>query len=442
MAVTPPFNMYQLLDAKKRGEKLPTDAIKWMIAEYTAKRIPDYQLSAMLMAISLKGMDAIETAALTDAMLFSGRHLEFNDRRVVDKHSTGGIGDKASFVLAPIAACLGVKVPMIAGRGLGHTGGTVDKIECIPGFRTDLPLEVFSKQLIEKGLVLIGQTPEIAPADRMIYALRDVTATIDCIPLITASIMSKKLAEGAEGIVFDIKHGSGAFMREKKDARALAKSLLATGKRFKRRGVALLTDMGQPLGNEVGHVLEIQESVRTLKGEGPKDLTDLSVELAAHMAVLAGTVKTLPEARKKALATLKDGSALAKFADLLNWQGGDATIAYNLNKLPVAPVKTVIKAPKNGWVKSFANDQVGYLLIELGGGRKTKEDKLDLSVGFTFHVKVGSKVKKGDALMTIHHHAHQQSVAEHVTKNFLNNVVRFSSSLVKPARLITEVVRA
>lgn len=442
MAVTPPFNMYQLLDAKKRGEKLPTEAIKWMIAEYTAKRIPDYQLSAMLMAISLKGMDAIETAALTDAMLFSGRHLEFNDRRVVDKHSTGGIGDKASFVLAPIAACLGVKVPMIAGRGLGHTGGTVDKIECIPGFRTDLPLEVFSKQLMEKGLVLIGQTPEIAPADRMIYALRDVTATIDCIPLITASIMSKKLAEGAEGIVFDIKHGSGAFMRDKKDARALAKSLLATGKRFKRRGVALLTDMGQPLGNEVGHVLEIQESVRTLKGEGPKDLTDLSVELAAHMAVLAGTVKTLPEARKKALATLKDGSALAKFADLLNWQGGDATIAYNLNKLPVAPVKTIIKAPKNGWVKSFANDQVGYLLIELGGGRKTKEDKLDLSVGFTFHVKVGSKVKKGDALMTIHHHAHQQSVAEYISKSFLSSVVRLSSSAVKPVRLITEVVRA
>jgi pyrimidine-nucleoside phosphorylase len=442
MPVKPPFNMYQLLDAKKRGEKLPAEAIKWMIAEYTGKRIPDYQLSAMLMAISLKGMDAIETAALTDAMLFSGRRLEFNDRRVVDKHSTGGIGDKASFVLAPIAACLGVKVPMIAGRGLGHTGGTVDKIECIPGFRTDLPLEVFSKQLIEKGLVLIGQTPEIAPADRMIYALRDVTATIDCIPLITASIMSKKLAEGAEGIVFDIKHGSGAFMREKKDARALAKSLLATGKRFKRRGVALLTDMGQPLGNEVGHVLEIQESVRTLAGVGPQDLTDLSVELAAHMAVLAGTVKTLPEARKKALATLKDGSALAKFADLLNWQGGDATIAYNLAKLPVAPVKTVIKAPKNGWVKSFANDQVGYLLIELGGGRKTKEDKLDLSVGFTFHVKVGGRVKKGDALMTIHHHAHQQSVADHISRNFLNDVVRFSSSLVKPARLITEVVRA
>jgi len=442
MAVTPPFNMYQLLDAKKRGEKLPTEAIKWMIAEYTAKRIPDYQLSAMLMAISLKGMDAIETAALTDAMLFSGRHLEFNDRRVVDKHSTGGIGDKASFVLAPIAACLGVKVPMIAGRGLGHTGGTVDKIECIPGFRTDLPLEAFSKQLMEKGLVLIGQTPEIAPADRLIYALRDVTATIDCIPLITASIMSKKLAEGAEGIVFDIKTGSGAFMREKKDARALAKSLLATGKRFKRRGVALLTDMGQPLGNEVGHVLEIQESVRTLKGEGPKDLTDLSVELAAHMAVLAGTVKSLPEARKLAIATLKDGSALAKFADLLNWQGGDATIAYNLAKLPVAPVKTVIKAPKNGWVKSFANDQVGYLLIELGGGRKTKEDKLDLSVGFTFHAKVGSKVKKGDALMTIHHHAHQQSVADHISKIFLGSVVRLSSSAVKPARLITEVVRA
>ncbi|MBY0516885.1 MAG: thymidine phosphorylase, partial [Bacteriovoracaceae bacterium] len=373
---------------------------------------------------------------------YSGRFLEFNDKTVVDKHSTGGIGDKASFVLAPIAACLGVKVPMIAGRGLGHTGGTVDKIECIRGFKTNLSLDEFAKQLKEKGLVLMGQTPEIAPADRLIYALRDVTATIDCIPLITASIMSKKLAEGAEGIVFDIKHGSGAFMRDKKDARTLAKSLLATGKRFKRKGVALLTDMGQPLGNEVGHILEIQESIATLKGEGPKDLTEISVELAAHMAVLAGVIKSLPEARKKAQATLHDGSALKKFAQLIKWQGGDEDVVYHPQKLAVASEKLVIRAPKNGWIKSFENDQIGYLLIELGGGRKTKEDVIDMAVGFTMHAKVGTKLKKGDPIMTIHHHAHQKGIAEEISKKFIKDVMRLSASSIRAPKLITEVIKA
>lgn len=436
------FSMYQLIDSKKRGDVLATDAIKWMIAEYTAKRIPDYQMAAMLMAISLKGMNVAETAALTDAMLYSGRVLEFNNRRVVDKHSTGGIGDKASFVLAPIAACLGVSVPMIAGRGLGHTGGTVDKIEAIPGFKTDLTLDQFAVQLKEKGLVLIGQTPEIAPADRLIYALRDVTATIDCIPLITASIMSKKLAEGAEGIVFDIKYGSGAFMREKKDARLLAKSLLATCKRFKRRGVAYITDMGQPLGFEVGHTLELQESVNTLKGLGPKDLTDLSVELAAHMAVLAGVSKSITVARKKAWESIHDGSAVKKLAALVKWQGGDESLILNPEKLPVAPVKTVVVAKKNGFVKSFANDQLGYLLIELGGGRKTKEDQLDLTVGLTVPVKVGQQVKKGDVLMTIHHHAHQQKTADQVAATFLADVIKFSANKTKANKLISEVLEA
>lgn len=433
--------MYQLIDAKKRGEKLPAPAIRWMIDEYTRKNIPDYQLAAMLMAITCKGMDAAETAALTDAMLFSGRRLDFGDRRVVDKHSTGGVGDKASFILAPVAACLGVKVPMIAGRGLGHTGGTVDKIEAVPGFRTGLTLEEFEAQLKAKGLVLMGQTPEIAPADRLIYALRDVTATIDCIPLITASIMSKKLAEGAEGIVFDIKHGSGAFMRERKQARALAKSLLATAKRFKRRGVALLTDMSQPLGNEVGHTLELQESVRTLRGQGPTDLTELSVELAAHMAVLAGTEKSLPQARKKARSTLHDGRALDKFAELLGWQGGNPAIAFKPESLPVAPEKTVVRAPRGGWIKSFDNELVGHLLIELGGGRKTKEDQLDLTVGFTFHAKVGARLAKGDPIMTIHHHGAQAAAAALVEKRFLSEVLRLSPRAVRPPKLITDVVR-
>jgi pyrimidine-nucleoside phosphorylase len=440
MTLTAPFTMFKIIDEKKRGNALPAEAIKWAIDQFTDKKIPDYQIAAWLMAITLKGMDVKETAALTDAMLYSGRVLNFNDKSVVDKHSTGGIGDKASFILAPIAACLGVKVPMIAGRSLGHTGGTVDKIEVIPGFKTDLSLDQFAEQLKDKGLVLIGQTPEIAPADRLIYALRDVTATIDCIPLITASIMSKKLAEGAEGIAFDIKYGSGAFMRDRKSAKILAHSLLKTAKRFKRKAVALVTDMNQPLGLQVGHSLEIQETVATLQGKGPVDLTELSVELAAHMAVLAGKVKNLSLARKKANATLHDGSALKKLAELIEWQGGDASYIYHPEKLPVAPIQTIVKAPKSGWIKNFQNDQIGYQLIELGGGRKTKDDKLDLSVGFSFHAKIGDKVKKGDPILTIHHHENQKTIAQEISDKMTKTIISFSSQKVRSQKLITDVV--
>lgn len=436
-----PFTMYQLIDAKKRGEVLSSEAIQWMVAEYVAQRVPDYQAAAFLMAIYCKGMNDVETAALTDAMLHSGRVLNFNDRTVVDKHSTGGIGDKPSFILAPIAAACGVKVPMIAGRGLGHTGGTIDKVEAVPGFRTGLTLDEFAEQLKNHGIVLMGQTPEIAPADRLFYALRDVTATIDCIPLITASIMSKKLAEGAEGIVFDIKHGSGAFMRDKKDARALAKSLLKTGKRFKRKCMVMITDMNQPLGNEVGHALEIQESLRVLRGQGPQDLTHISLELAAAMVFLAGKAKSMSEARKQCQRTIEDGSALEKFRLLLRLQGGDATIVDRPEQLTVAAHKTVIKAPRSGHLKAFANDQIGHLLTELGGGRKTKEETPDLAVGFTFHAKIGAKLKKGDPLMTIHHHVHQRELVREVEKRFLSEVVEFSARPVRAPKLIAEVLR-
>ncbi len=434
------FSMFQLIEAKKQGQELSVEAIKWMIAEFTAGRLPDYQMAAMLMAITLKGMNAKETAAVTDAMVFSGRALDFKDRRVVDKHSTGGIGDKASFVLAPIAACLGVMVPMIAGRGLGHTGGTVDKIEAIPGFRTDLSLDVFQQQLREKGLVLIGQTPEIAPADKKLYALRDVTATIACIPLITASIMSKKLAEGAEGMVFDLKYGSGAFMRTRADARTLAKSLIATAKRFKRKAVVLVTDMNQPLGNTVGHTLELQECVATLQGKGPRDLTELSIELAAHMAVLAGTQKTLNKARQAARESVENGTAFEKFCDLIRWQGGDDSYLRRPEKLPVAKETTVVAAPKSGTVASFANDQFGYLLIELGGGRKTKDDKLDLAVGITMHAKLGTKVKKGAPLFTIHHHEAQAPLARELAARFVRHHLSIKASARAP-KLIAEVIR-
>lgn len=434
------FQVYTLIDKKKRGQRLSDQEIKWFIDGYTRSEIPDYQMSAMLMAMFLKGMDVKETASLTDAMLESGEQLHFPGKNVIDKHSTGGVGDKASFILAPIASAAGVKVPMIAGRGLGHTGGTVDKIEAIKGFNTALDLKTFQKKLNKEGLVLIGQTPEIAPADRLIYALRDVTATVDCVPLITASIMSKKLAEGANGIVFDIKTGSGAFMREKKDARALAKSLILTAKRFKKKAVALITDMNQPLGNEVGHSNEIIESIETLKGNGPKDLTDISLALAAHMIHIGGVEKTFAAAMKRAKLVVENGQALEEFRKLLRSQGGDDRVVDDYSLLPMAEAVTEIKAPKAGYIKAFQNNLIGTLLIELGGGRKTKDDKIDHAVGFSFHRKIGDKVKKGEAILTIRHHAHQKDAVKLVTERFLKEAISISTGKVRAPKLILEKI--
>lgn len=432
------FQVYPLIDKKKKGQRLYDKEIKWFIQSYTDKKIEDYQMSAMLMAMFIRGMDVTETAALTDAMLESGEQLKFTGKNVIDKHSTGGIGDKASFILAPIASAAGVKVPMIAGRGLGHTGGTVDKIEAIPGFNTALDLKIFQEKLNKGGLVLIGQTPDIAPADRLIYALRDVTATIDSIPLITASIMSKKLAEGANGIVFDIKTGTGAFMRSTKDARALAKSLIATSKRFKKKAVALITDMNQPLGNAVGHSNELIESIETLKGNGPKDLTDISIILAAHMIHIGGVEKTYVKALKKAHQMVDSGKALDEFRKLLKSQGGDDRVIDDYSILPQATQMTNVTATKSGYIKMFQNDQIGLLLIELGGGRKSKSDKIDHAVGFNFEKKIGDKVKKGETIFVIHHHAHQKEIAEKIKTTFLKEVLTMSSQKVKTPKLILE----
>ena len=432
------FQVYPLIDKKKKGEPLSTSEIKWFIQNYTDKKIEDYQMSAMLMAMFIQGLDVSETAALTDAMLESGEQLKFSGKNVIDKHSTGGIGDKASFILAPIASAAGIKVPMIAGRGLGHTGGTVDKIEAIKGFNTALDLKVFQEKLNNEGLVLIGQTPDIAPADRLIYALRDVTATIDSIPLITASIMSKKLAEGANGIVFDIKSGTGAFMRTTKDARGLAKSLIATSKRFKKKAVALITDMNQPLGNAVGHSNEIIESIETLKGKGPKDLTDLSLILAAHMIHIGGVEKTFEKALKKARLMVDSGKALEEFRKLLKSQGGDERVIDDYSLLPQASDVTNVTAAKSGYIKMFQNDQIGLLLIELGGGRKAKTDMIDHAVGFQFEKKIGDHVKKGDVIFKIHHHPNQKEIAEKIQKTFLKEVLVMSSLKVKAPKLILE----
>lgn len=436
----PNFSMYEILDKKKRGNELTKEEIRWVIDGIMNKTVEDYQMSALLMAIFLNGMTTSETAALTDAMLYSGKVVKFEGRNVVDKHSTGGIGDKTSFILAPIAAACGIKVPMIAGRGLGFTGGTVDKIEAIKGFNTSETLENFEKLLNEKGMVLIGQTSEIAPADKIIYALRDVTATIDSIPLITASIMSKKLAEGANGIVMDIKTGSGAFMQSKPMARKLAKSILNTAKRFDRRSVAVISNMDQPLGDAVGNSIEIIECIDVLKGNGPKDVTELSLALAAHMIHIGGVEKTYEKALKKAKESIKNGEALKKFKELIKNQGGDEKVVDDYSRLPLASERTEVLAPKAGWIKSFKNDQIGLLCTELGGGRKVKSDKIDFGVGFVFHKKIGDKLKEGDSIFTIYHNKNQGKKVEQIIERFFNEVVKFSKTKVEKPNTIHEVI--
>lgn len=414
--MTHKFSAYSIIQKKRDKERLSKDEITWFINGLTEGYIEDYQMSALLMAIFLCGMDIEETAHLTDAMLYSGKVLNFPEQHFIDKHSTGGVGDKATFVLAPIAAACGVKVPMIAGRGLGHTGGTIDKIESIKGFKTEISLEEFEKLLHERGLVLIGQTKEIAPADKKIYALRDVTATVESIPLITASIMSKKLAEGAKGIVMDIKTGNGAFMSKLSDAKKLAESIRNTGLRFNKNMMTMITDMSEPLGNAVGNSLEVIESIETLKGRGPKDLTEVSVALAGGMIYLAGLAKNLNEGIKKAQASIDDGSALEKFRELIINQGGEVGVVDDYSLLPQTATTFEVKSKKAGFVTKMECTELGKHCVRLGGGRLKTGDKIDFAVGFVMNKKIGDKVKKGESLMTIHCHNSQLKIAEEIAE--------------------------
>tara|TARA_Y100000768_G_C23991463_1_gene693967 strand:+ start:9815 stop:11116 length:1302 start_codon:yes stop_codon:yes gene_type:complete len=432
--------MYNILEKKKHRQALQDDEIQFVIQEMMDDTIKDYQIAAFLMACYCQGMDDAETAALTDAMLYSGKTLSFSEKNIVDKHSTGGIGDKTSFILAPIASACGVKVPMIAGRGLGFTGGTVDKVEAIPGFNTDLTLEQFEKRLIENNIVLMGQTDEIAPADKKIYALRDVTATIDSIPLITASIMSKKLAEGANGIVLDIKVGNGAFMRDMEQASELAKSINATAKRFKKKSACLLTNMSQPLGQAVGHSLEIIECIETLKGKGPKDLTEISVELAAHMIVLAEVCESIDQARDMATQAIANGSALQEFKKLIAAQEGNDQVVENYDLLPLASEKTQVLASQDGTIHEFVTDQIGFQCTELGGGRKVKSDKIDYGVGFIFHKKLGEQVKKGEELLTIYHNKDQQDLVAKISERMSYEYVTVKKEPLEMPQTIYKVI--
>jgi pyrimidine-nucleoside phosphorylase len=438
--MTQQFSAYNIIQKKRDKGKLSKEEIHWFIKGLTEGYIADYQMSALLMAIFLNGMDITETANLTDAMLYSGKVLNFPEQYFIDKHSTGGVGDKASFILAPIAAACGVKVPMIAGRGLGHTGGTIDKVESIKGFKTDISLEEFEKLLHERGVVLIGQTKDIAPADKKIYALRDVTATIESIPLITASIMSKKLAEGAKGIVMDIKTGNGAFMSKLSDAKKLAASIRKTGLRFDKNMMTMITDMSEPLGCAVGNSLEIIESIETLKGSGPKDLTDLSVALAGGMIYLAGLAKNIKEGIKKAQSSIDDGSALEKFRELIKNQGGDHRVIDDYSLLPHTELVFEVKSLKTGFVSQMDCKKLGTHCVRLGGGRQKTSDIIDFAVGFVMNKKLGDKVIKGEPLMTIHFHKHQQTIVEEIASSVQKNDIKITPK--KPTakkKLILEV---
>jgi pyrimidine-nucleoside phosphorylase len=394
-----------IIRKKRDGHALERDEIEAFVFGVTHGTWPEYQAAALLMAILLRSMTAAETADLTRAMVHSGVKLDLEALPgvKVDKHSTGGVGDKTSLILAPLVAACGVCVPMMSGRGLGHTGGTLDKLEAIPGFRVGLTLPEFRAQLARVGCALIGQTKEVAPADKILYALRDVTATVESIPLITGSIMSKKIAEGIDALVMDVKCGRGAFMKTRGDARALAESLVATGRGNGLRMTALVTAMDAPLGRNVGNALEVVECLETLKGRGPADLESLSVLLAAHMLLLGGKAATLADAEAKIRAAIASGAGVEKFRDIIAAQGGDPGVVDDYQRLPAAPHRTAVKAERAGFVTELDAEKIGRATMLLGAGRDRVEDVIDPGVGAVVLVKVGAAVRAGDSLVEVHH---------------------------------------
>ncbi|HHT9121156.1 MAG TPA: thymidine phosphorylase [Candidatus Hypogeohydataceae bacterium YC41] len=392
----------EILRKKREGQRLSAQEIAFTVKGYISGEIPDYQMSALLMAIYFRGMDPEETALLTQEMLYSGKviHPEEIPGPKVDKHSTGGVGDKVSLVLAPLAASLGVKMPMIAGRALGHTGGTLDKLESIPGFKTLLSLKEFKRNVEKIGLSIIGPTKEFVPADCRLYALRDVTSTVESVPLITASILSKKFAAGIDGLVLDVKVGSGAFMRNLEDARTLARSMVETAWRMGRPAVALITDMNQPLGRMVGNATEVQEVIETLQGGGASDLVELTLELGYQMLRLAGLCKDKCEARKQLEAALKDGSGWKKFKELVATQGGNLRYLENFHKL-ISKRTHLVTAQTSGYIGAIDTYNMGMAAVILGAGRKKLGDRIDPSVGFEVLAKQEDRIEKGQPMVRI-----------------------------------------
>lgn len=398
------MRMYDLIVKKKAGGSLSEEEIGFMIEGYTQGSIPDYQMSAMLMAICFQGMDEKETLALTMAMKRSGEILDLSliNGIKVDKHSTGGVGDKTSLALTPMVAACGIPVAKMSGRGLGHTGGTIDKLESFSGFSTEISTQKFIEQVNGIGIAIMGQTADLAPADKKLYALRDVTATVDNLSLIASSIMSKKLAAGADAIVLDVKTGSGAFMKKEEDSFALAKEMVKIGKGAGKNCIAVVSDMDQPLGYAVGNALEVKEAIETLQGKGPDDFTRLCLTLGTWMLLASGTVKEETEAERMLLQTIKEKTALKKLAEFVKAQGGDERAVYDTELLPKAQIMEEVYADTEGYVSHIACDEVGLVSMLLGGGRETKDSELDLSVGLVLQKKVGDKVRKGETLAVLH----------------------------------------
>ena len=413
------MTMYDLILKKKKGLELTEEEIRYMIEGYTSGSIPDYQMSAMTMAICFQGMTPEETKNLTIAMAESGDMLDLSEIQgiKVDKHSTGGVGDKTSLVLGPMVASLGVSVAKMSGRGLGHTGGTIDKLESFTGFTTGLSKETFIKNVNDIHIAIAGQTADLAPADKKLYALRDVTGTVDQMSLIASSIMSKKLASGADAIVLDVKTGDGAFMKELDDSIALAEAMVSIGKLAGKKMAAIISDMDQPLGNAIGNILEVKEAMDTLKGNGPKDLEELVLTLGAYMVVAAEKAHSLEEARTLLEQTLKDGSAFETFKKFIVAQGGSEDEVLHPEKLPQAKYVEDVISTQSGFVQKIQTEEIGRISLLLGGGRETKESEIDLTVGVVLNKKRGDEVKAGDVLATIH--ANDREKLEQAKKRLL-----------------------
>lgn len=431
------MRMLDIIDAKRNKITLSDEQIRFVVEGYTTGDIPDYQMSALLMAIWFNGMTAEETRELTMAMLHSGDQLDLSDIPgvKVDKHSTGGVGDKVSIPLAPLVAAAGLIVPMISGRGLGHTGGTLDKLEAIPGYTVEINEDAFKRQLKEVGCIIAGATGNIAPADKKIYALRDVTDTVDSIPLIAGSIMSKKIASGTDALVMDVKTGSGAFMKDEEDAKALARALVDIGKGVGMDIMAVISDMNQPLGRAIGNALEIEESIALLKGEGPDDLLDLVLTIGSQMLHMGGKATTLEEGRSILESHIADGSALERFRMMIEAQGGDDTVIDDPTIMPQARYHIPIIAGKEGVVTAMTSDKLGLASMMLGGGRATKDDVLDYAVGLTLNKKVGDSVAKGETLLTVH--SNREDIAD-VERLIRNNITIGKEA--QPITLIHDII--
>lgn len=426
--------MVDLIEKKRDGRQLTKEEIQFIIKGYTDESIPDYQMSALLMAVFFQGMSEQECAELTMAMIQSGDTIDLSgiEGIKVDKHSTGGVGDTTTLVLGPLVAAVGVPVAKMSGRGLGHTGGTIDKLEAVPGFHMELSNEEFIKLVNENKIAIVGQSGNLTPADKKLYALRDVTATVNSIPLIASSVMSKKIAAGADAIVLDVKTGAGAFMKDIDDAKELARTMVNIGNTVGKKAVAIISDMSQPLGYAIGNALEVREAIATLRGEGPKDLEELCLTLGSHMVYLANKASSFEEARKMLTDAIESGKAIETMKAFLQAQGGDPAVVDQVEKLPQAEYKIKLEAKESGYISEIIANEIGTAAMILGAGRETKESKIDLSVGIELHKKVGDRVEQGDTLVTIH--SNRENVED--VKKKLYESIKISGTHIQAPPLI------